>query len=1492
MLLLGLMLFVQLPGVQTRVARYVTSRLEGVIDARLEIGSIGIHPFNAVIIRHAVLIDKAPYSEDKFKRGFAPVDTIAYIGKLTATVSPLSFFKKGGVRLLKVSADSILFHLAIEPDTLYPCNIARILRADPAKAKPPGPDSLFHIHRVEVTNARYRMQNFAKEPAPWSGGLNYEDMDIRFDVRGHNVGFADGKCYSTVTALSLRDKNGFGFRDLRGSCTVGRGHVYSDGLDIDDLCGSRLEFSRVDLSYDDGKDWADFVNKVCIEAVFKPSKLVFSTVGGYSTGVFWGCPFTMDISAGRFIGPISSFEVQGLSFKSPEGLSGTIDYSCEGLPDINVTRMGATVRDFRFTTAGLETALNKFVKKPLHLRGFAPGEELTFDAVAGGPMSDLRMDATIAVRNGGSLHTEVSVTGLLKENTPLQAGADISTTGLDIGGIIATEEPGPCSLEATASCIFRPGSSSINLSSLKISQCEALGYVYHDISAAGNFTDGRLNACINSPDPAARFSIDAELDFNGECGRADINLDHIDLERMNIDRRGGASLLSCSISGEKGELSGSPATMVISGLDLTNNEGTHQIGDIKIEARTGESWALILNSDCLDAKYDGTSKIEVLPSVVKYLTAGSFLPSLLRSGAREEVPPPGAFTAGVTFHDASGLLSFLMPGMKIEEGSSVSLDIDGEGRLLGYISTPDARYGGIRMNGASLALDNVGGDLSLTLNADQLRLGRQQFLNPMLSAEAAGDRLDVRLNYDEAPGLGKASELAFSSEFSRDERDSLTVRVSTLPSQISFKDKLWEMDPSEMELRSERIRVSDFKLRCEGESIALDGGVSDRVKDTLDLRLSKLGVGIINEFTAADFPVIDGVIDGSAVLFSPVAGGIAANAALLLDSFTVDGSDAGSFKLTSDWDDSRRRLNARLTNTVGEAVALKVNGHYDLKGKGKTAYEASASFDRFALKVAEPMLHGILSDMGGFLNGSLKFSGSGASLKAVSEGLQLDGARFRVVPTQVAYTLNGSLGLDGSRLIFNNIGIGDDYGGLGVLKGNLNFGNLSKAMLDASIDMHKLRALDVKDRGSNDGVYGELALDGKASIKGPFNALALNADISTAGEGSVHVPTNSSASAAVSDLLTFVEPEPADDDEPVQSARSARAKSPQGSFSAHARLNISPDITAMVEIDKSSGHTLSASGGGDITFDLNSGGDALKLNGDYVISKGKYKFTIPGIVSKDFDIREGSSLNFNGPVEETALDIQARYNVKTSLSTIVSDSTSVSSRRNVICGLNIGGKVKAPEVNFSIEVPDLDPNSRMQVDAALNTEDKVQKQFVALLLFATFLPEEGAGVVNGTNMLISNVGEVVSSQLNNILQKLDIPLDFGLGYQQGNAGNDIFDVAVSTQLFNNRVLVNGSVGNRLYSTSKTAGGDVVGDLDIEIKLDKSGETRFKLFSHSADEHTSSLDFSQRNGLGVSYQKEFNHMRDFFREMFMSRRRKEREKLLRQQNKTMKTIEIE
>ena len=71
--------------------------------------------------------------------------------------------------------------------------------------------------------------------------------------------------------------------------------------------------------------------------------------------------------------------------------------------------------------------------------------------------------------------------------------------------------------------------------------------------------------------------------------------------------------------------------------------------------------------------------------------------------------------------------------------------------------------------------------------------------------------------------------------------------------------------------------------------------------------------------------------------------------------------------------------------------------------------------------------------------------------------------------------------------------------------------------------------------------------------------------------------------------------------------------------------------------------------------------------------------------------------------------------------------------------------------------------------------------------------------------------------------------------------------------------------------------------------------RLNLFSHSADQYTNYLDDSQRNGVGLTYQTEFNSFKQLFRNMFSSRKIRQENRRLEEEsmlNSDKTVIDIE
>ncbi|MBO4670804.1 MAG: translocation/assembly module TamB domain-containing protein [Bacteroidales bacterium] len=1487
LLLLCLLVAVQSPRVQTGLARYAASRLENSLGGHFSIGSIRLLPFNAVVVRDVVLIDDNPYTEDIYGRGHKHLDTLASIGRLSATLSLKSLFDHKGLHLNHVEVEDALFQFASVPDSVHGSNLSRVLRLGGGDDddSPMTRDSIFTIDRVNIINGRYRMVSF------WPGrtkehGITYSDMDLTFNLQGHDVGFYGARCHAVVDHLDAIDKCGYGITDASGIVAVGQGKTEVRKVHFQDNGGSDLHLTKVILSYDGMSAWSNFIREVDLDVVFEPSHLVLGSISGFSGGTFYGCPFPVDIEAGRFKGTVNDFALSNLRLTNPTGgTSGTINGTCRGIPDTPNMAIDATLEGFSFTMEGLEAGLAELGAR-VPLKKMAPGTVFNLDGDVHGILNDFNANVRLQSAIGGMTASAKTLNVIGKK--PISINARASSDAIDIGKLLGSSELGPCTMKTEARIRLPKGGPQIDVDRCEIDRLRFHGYDYSNLAVSGTMRGGDVEASVVSADPNAPLSLVASLNIPGQSGRVGMKLDNVDLAALNLDTRGGASRISCSISGEQGLDKESPADILISDLKLTNDAGTHDIGDIGIMARVwSEHWSVILNSDALDAKFDGTSKFAALLSDIKDVTVERYFPAYFTPSDKPADEHTRAASLNAVFHDTEGLLSFFMPELSIARGTALNLDLDEHGVLMGYIKSPLISYGGIKASGLELAMGNQDDDLGFSLNSDLLEINSISFNKAKLGAVGKDNLAELSLTYEGADLLEKGSELYIDAGLSRDADGKPAFDIHTRPSCIRIKNDTWELNEALITYTGKGLTVDDFLLASEDQGISISGATSPDSHEALDLQFHKLDLSILNDFLKKDTPAVSGIIDGTATLVSPFPSELGLGADLKLYDIALGDRKAGDFLLKSKWNDSDRRVDLNLTNLVGDLQKMQLSGSYGAKSK---LVDAVLSLDGFDVGIAAPFLKGVLNDISGPVHGVIHAKGTPDKLRLTSDHLQLQDVRTHIAYTNVTYIINGTMTLDGSAAHFNGMGIKDTHGGIGVLNGTLSFKDLKDFRLDAGLDMSRLKAIEIPMQGEA-AVYGDLAISGKGHISGPFDALYLDADISTAGDGIVHVPISSSSAAAGSDLLTFTKPElPEEASSGIAAPAAAKSRS---SFSAHAKVNVSPEVTASIEIDKDSGHVLTAGGNGSVVLDLNTAKDRFQLRGDYKISKGKYQFTIPGIVSKEFEISDGSSIRFNGNVMESALDIKAVHQVKTSLSTIVADSTAVSSRRTVECGLNIGGKLKQPDVSFSIEVPDLDPNTKMKVDAALNTNDKKQKQFVALLLFGTFLPEEGAGVVNGTNMLFSNVGEIVSGQLNNILQKLEIPLDFGFGYQQDNGGTDLFDVAVSTQLFNNRIIVNGSVGNRKYSTSTNPYGDVVGDIEIGYKIFNNGELVVKAFSHSADQFTSSLDYSQRNGAGLTYQKEYNTFGEFFRQLFMSKQRKAQEALLEsEKEKKMKVIRIE
>lgn len=1472
LLIAALLLLIQVPAVQSRLGRIVADRLENALDGKVSWSDIRIMAPNAVLIKDLLILDSNPYTEDEFDKGYPPTDTLGYLKTVAATFSLKGLLKGEGFHVRRAYVADGAFNLVIFQDgSRITNNINSIFRIPekPAVRPEPGPD-IFDIRRVKAKNVRYTMRNFTDNPFVYKGtGINWMDMDILVhEARGHGLKFTGGRMHGICDHISATEKCGFRLKDVSGSFAVGQGKTEVKDLVLVDNW-SDLKLDEYTMHYDTPSSFAHYLDSVKMGAKRIRGTLDMRTINVYSGGALEGNELALDIKDGQASGYVSDFYVNKLRFtEKGSGVSGGISGRCTGLPDINAMLLDADVHDLTFRTDQLGSVIGNFAKgSDIDLSAYAPGQTLTLNGNVRGPMNGITFTGGVGTSSAGSFTTVATVRNILDKGRAVEIDADVTTRNLDVGKLAGGVPVGPVSLSTKASAVLSGGMPSIDLKDLDISDISALGHEFKGMKASGAFTKDGINSVITSTDPAADFNI--RLDGTGmpKDGNADYKLSgtvsSVLLSAFGIDTKGMADSLSAKLSGT---LRNTAADALEGNLEIYDVKvgginGTASLENVMASLETRGSHAdLQLSSEVLDARYSGSSDIQKAISDIQKVTTRRELPSIYKTPDKSpDFDGSDAYEMALVFHNPYTVLQFIAPKLYVSDSTRVNLNVDEEGNLVGRAVAPRLAYNGTYIKDAQIGFDNYDG-LNATVTGSEIKAGAVMMKEPALTAFAEDDLFSVQLHYDNVAEVG-SGEIYVNGLLERDAKNELVLTANPLDSYINVENQTWEFGESEIVVKGKDIDINRFLVSCGEQRLFVDGGISSSKKDTLDVYMDDFNLAIVDEFLENKLGV-KGFLTGEAHVISPTGADMGMMLKFDAEQVAMGGTPLGNFNIAGRWDNDDNKIRAFVSNDLGERIPLTASLAYGVKDKNVSA---DLKLDGFSTAAVKPVVNSIMSDIGGTLSGHVTLGGNMDKPVISSEGCRIDSVFFRLIPTGVTYFLNGDFAVDGKGVHFEEVDVRDRESGRGTLNGSLTWNNLKDFGLDAGIRFYRLLAID-SEAGHNLPFYGKLKASGSATVKGPFQALQIDANARTADIGEVHARLNSSLIGSTSDLLTFLEAQKTLDhyEQLMKEAEKKEAGKSKGDLSLKARATLSPEVTGFAEFNTGGASMASVYGSGTVDLELRPSKGIFTLNGDYGINGGNIHLDAVNLLDKEFTVKDGSSVSFGGNILDTGLDVTAVHTVKTSLSNLLSDSTVVGTRRPVDCELRISDKLRNPSVSFAINVPDLDPTTKSMVEGALNTQDKIQKQFVSLLLFGTFLPSEVSGIVNSTSSLLSNMGEIFAGQVNSILQKLDIPLDLGFGYQN-DGGTDIFDVAVSTQLFNNRVIVNGSFGNRQYKS--TGSTDMVGDVDVDIKLDREGTFRVNLFSHSADDYTNYLDYSQRSGAGISYQKEFSTFGELIRSIF-------------------------
>ncbi|MFN2313745.1 MAG: translocation/assembly module TamB domain-containing protein, partial [Bacteroidales bacterium] len=589
-----------------------------------------------------------------------------------------------------------------------------------------------------------------------------------------------------------------------------------------------------------------------------------------------------------------------------------------------------------------------------------------------------------------------------------------------------------------------------------------------------------------------------------------------------------------------------------------------------------------------------------------------------------------------------------------------------------------------------------------------------------------------------------------------------------------------------------------------------------------------------------------------------------------ISDFMLNNNDYGLVTVKSDWDPGTRVAAINVFNDFEGRKFFDISGTYT--PSSKTA-DITASTDGMPLDILNPFLRAFASDIHGLGSGTVRLQGKLKQFTLTGSVMAQD-ASMKINFLQTRYSFSDSIRFTPEGIAFRNMRFYDEKRNQGTINGMLSHRAFKEMGINFDINMEKMLVLNTRPKDS-DSFYGTAYASGYAGIRGDEKKLTFNISAKTAANTEIFIPLNSSASVSNYPYIIFIDSEK--EEEEVKEIGDAFVRQDQGSnIELNFDLEITPEAEVQLIMDATTGGVIRGKGEGTMNISMSSRGD-VRMVGDYVIRDGDYLFTLGNILNKRFTVENGGTISWNGPIEDAELNLRALYRTKASLSDIYNkqDFPQLQERIPVEAVLSLSGNLLNPVIKFDILLPTADERTREYLRMAIDTEEKLSRQFLYLLVMNSFYTDpalysaSGSGTGGQVSQItgpgaevlgVTTTTEMLSNQLSNWLSQISNDFDIGFNYRPGNEITDQeVEVALSTQLLNDKVTLNGNVdvGGNQFNTNASA---ISGEFTIEVRL--TDLLRFKVFNRSNNNLYYQM-HPYTQGVGLFYRRDFDTLKDLF-----------------------------
>jgi hypothetical protein len=537
---------------------------------------------------------------------------------------------------------------------------------------------------------------------------------------------------------------------------------------------------------------------------------------------------------------------------------------------------------------------------------------------------------------------------------------------------------------------------------------------------------------------------------------------------------------------------------------------------------------------------------------------------------------------------------------------------------------------------------------------------------------------------------------------------------------------------------------------------------------------------------------------------------------------------------------------------LDKQTALTARGTYTAG-----AVDFNVEVPAIPLAIAEGFLPTGTANLTGNLDGKIHVTGD-PSHPVLEGDVGVTSAKVEMLMLGTTFGLSPErVTIAGERVTFNNFGLIAPNDRRLALNGTVGIANLASPVADLSLRARGFQFVNSRHVGGSQ-VYGTGSLDASVTARGALDALTVRGDLDLSGNTDI-VYIMRSTGAEVRDekqqIVQFVS---------LADSLSAETEPPlpplgRVGLDMLVGVGIGEGLKATLSLDELNENRVELIGGGNLSLAMNTQGDS-RLTGRYTLTGGVLYYKPPVIPQKKFAVRDGSYVEWAGPIAAPQFHVTATQTMDVPL------NYDDGSEREVEFDISVAvaGSLSGIDMTFDVAAPgDLGIQNQL---AAMSDEGRMQ-QALSLLVYNQYtgpgVSSKGASF-NARDQLNNFISKEVNQWARNNLKGVD--LSMGIDTRDDASGGTYTDYSysVSKSLFSDRVKI--SIGGKVSDEAGASEGfadNLLEDVSLEYRLTRRDNMFLKLYRYNTRESILEGEVTE-TGAGFVIRKKMNRLRDIFR----------------------------